>query len=201
MSRRAELAAVAVGLVVVVAGGVVASDGTVPGWEDAVFHRVNDLPDALYPLLWPVQQLGAVLAAPVVAVVALVLRRWWLALAAMLVVVAKLGAERIVKAVVTRERPATSIGPDITIRGDVKLSGASFVSGHAVMVGALAAVVTPYLPNSWRPLPWVLVALVAIARVYVSAHNPLDVVCGAALGIVIGAAIDLAVRRRRPYCQ
>ena len=31
------------------------------------------------------------------------------------------------------------------------------------------------------------------ARVYVGAHNPLDVVCGAALGVAIAAVINLAV--------
>src|SRR4051794_15519671 len=102
MSRRAELAAIAMGLAVVVVGGLVASGGTVPSWEEAIFRRVNDLPGALYPLLWTVQQLGAVVTAPVVAVAALVLRKWWLALAAMIVIVAKLAAERAVKSLVTR---------------------------------------------------------------------------------------------------
>jgi undecaprenyl-diphosphatase len=198
MSRRAELAAIAMGLVVVVVGGLVASGGAVPSWEEAVFRRVNDLPGALYPLLWTVQQLGAVVAAPVVALVALVLRKWWLALAAMIVIVAKLAAERTVKALVTRQRPATSIGSDITVRGDVKLTGASFVSGHTIVVAALAAVITPYLPPAWRPVPWVLVVFVAVARVYVGAHNPLDVVCGAALGAALGVAIDLAVPHGTP---
>ena len=38
-----------------------------------------------------------------------------------------------------------------------------------------------------------------VGRVYVGAHNPLDVVCGAALGVAIAGAVNLAlgVRRRR----
>ena len=35
--------------------------------------------------------------------------------------------------------------------------------------------------------------LVAITRVYVGAHNPLDVVCGAALGLVIAGVLNLLV--------
>jgi undecaprenyl-diphosphatase len=35
---------------------------------------------------------------------------------------------------------------------------------------------------------------VLLARVYVGAHNPLDVICGAALGLVIGSCINLALR-------
>jgi membrane-associated phospholipid phosphatase len=34
--------------------------------------------------------------------------------------------------------------------------------------------------------------MVMIGRVYVGAHNPLDVVCGAALGLAIGGALNLA---------
>ena len=65
----------------------------------------------LYPLLWPFQQLGALVVGPIVAVVALVLRRYWLALAALIVTIAKLVSERAVKALVSRQRPYTSIGP------------------------------------------------------------------------------------------
>ena len=42
-------------------------------------------------------------------------------------------------------------------------------------------------------MPWVVVVLVAITRVYVGAHNPLDVICGAALGLVIAGVLNLLV--------
>ena len=179
-----------VGLGVLTLGALIVRDGSVPGWEEDLFRAINGLPEALYPVLWPFQQLGALVVGPLVAVVALVLRRYRLALAALLVTAAKLLSERAVKALVTRERPATSIGPDVETRGDVSLSGESFVSGHAVLVAALAGVVTPYLPARWRWVPWVLVAFVMFARVYVGAHNPLDVICGAALGIAIAAVVN-----------
>ena len=38
-----------------------------------------------------------------------------------------------------------------------------------------------------------LVALVMFGRIYVGAHNPLDVVCGAALGVAIASAINLVL--------
>jgi undecaprenyl-diphosphatase len=189
VQRRWEL--VLAGLVVLAVGAFIVRDGTVPGWEEGVFRRVNDLPGALYPLLWPFQQLGTLVVGPVLAIICLALRRYWLAVAIILATIAKLGSERVVKAAVSRQRPGTSIGSDIHTRGDVSLTGESFVSGHAVLVAALAGVITPYLPGRWKVLPWVLVGLVMLTRVYVGAHNPLDVICGAALGLAIAAVINL----------
>ena len=194
-ARRHHLALLGAGVAVLVAGMLVVRDGTVPAVERAAFRAVNDLPDALYPVMWPVLQLGAVLVGPLVAVIALATRRRRLAVAAIAVTVLKLGAERLVKVFVSRQRPGTSIGPDIHARGDVHLTGESFVSGHAALVAALAVVVTPYLPRRWRVVPAVLAAAVAVGRVYVGAHNPLDVVCGAALGVVIGLLVDALTRR------
>ena len=150
-------------------------------------------------MAWPFQQLGALFVGPLVAVVALALHRYRLAIAALVVTAAKLVAERGVKATVSRQRPGTSIGADIEARGDVHLAGESFVSGHAVLVAALAWVVAPYLKGRWQLVPWLLVGAVMVGRVYVGAHNPLDVVCGAALGIAIGGAVNLVVggRQRR----
>ena len=189
--RQVDVVFVVVGLAVLAVGMAVVGEGRVPAWESELFRTVNDLPGGLYPLLWPFQQLGALVVGPVVAAIALLTGRRRLALAALLATVAKLVLERGVKTTVTRERPATSIGPDIEVRGDVHLSGESFVSGHAVLVAALVTVLTPWLPARWRVVAWVVVGVVSVARVYVGAHNPLDVVCGAGLGLAIGGGINL----------
>jgi glycosyltransferase 2 family protein len=200
MARRDGLIVLIAGLAVLALGMVIVRDGTVPGWEESIFRAINDLPEGLYPVLWPFQQLGVLVVGPILAVIALVLRRYWLALALFVATLLKLVTERAVKVFVSRERPGTSIGPDIHARGDVSLAGESFVSGHAVLVAAIAGVLTPYLPPRWKPVPWVLLGLVMITRVYVGAHNPLDVICGAALGLAIAAAINLGVDvlRREP---
>jgi membrane-associated phospholipid phosphatase len=191
--RPGDAWAAAAGLAVLVAGMVVVRDGSVPAWERSTFEAVNGLPGWLYPVLWPFQQLGVLIWGPVLALAAAVTRRYRLALALVGATVAKLVLERVVKAIVTRERPGTSIGSDAELRGDVSSGGESFVSGHAVMVAAIACLIVPYLPRRWRPVPWVLVALVMVGRVYVGAHNPLDVICGAALGVAIGSCLNLIV--------
>jgi len=189
--RPRDAVAALAGLAVLGVGMIVVRDGSVPGLEEDAFHAVNDLPGALYPVLWPFQQLGALAAGPLIAVVAVVARRFRLAAAVLVATVAKLGLERLVKAMVSRERPGTSIGPDVHLRGDVSANGESFVSGHAVLITAIAGLVSPYLPGRWKILPWAIAVVVLVARVYVGAHNPLDVLGGAGVGLVIAGCLNL----------
>jgi membrane-associated phospholipid phosphatase len=191
--RPVDAATAATALVILVLAMLAVRNGSVSDLERSAFRTVNDLPAALYPVLWPFQQLGAVLVGPILAVVAFAFRRVRLGIALLLATLAKLGLERVVKEMVSRSRPGTSIGRDIHARGTVSLHGPSFVSGHAVLVAALACLVSPYLRGRWRILPWAIVVVVMFTRVYVGAHNPLDVIGGAALGVVIGECLNLIV--------
>jgi glycosyltransferase 2 family protein len=191
--RRREDAIVAgLGIAVLAAGMLAVRHGSVSGVERSTFRAVNDLPGAFYPVLWPFQQLGAILVGPIAAVIAAGFRKFRLAGALLVATVAKLGLERAVKAIVTRQRPGTSIGRNVHLRGTVSLHGESFVSGHAVLIAAIAGLVAPYLRGRWKIVPWAIVAIVMLTRVYVGAHNPLDVICGAALGLAIAGCLNLA---------
>jgi undecaprenyl-diphosphatase len=177
------------GLALLVAAGLVARNGRVGPIERWVFHAVNGLPGWLYRPLWIFQQLGNILVALLAGLLlAAVLRRPKLALATVVAVGAKLWLEQVVKSVVERSRPGTSIG-DAVLRGQVSAHGLSFVSGHAVITVALATALSAVLPRQWRSLVWVLVVLNGVTRIYVGAHNPLDIVGGAGLGLLIGGPL------------
>jgi membrane-associated phospholipid phosphatase len=179
-------------LAVLAACTLVVADGKVGAAERAVFHAINGLPGWLYlPMLFA-QFLGVLGIPLLVAAVALAMRRWRLAAALALVVPLKLLAERVPKQLVQRERPGTTV-PDAILRDGVHPGGLSFVSGHAIITFAIAGLLLLVLPRRWAVVAFVLATLNAVARVYLGAHNPLDVVGGAAIGLAIAAALDLVL--------
>ena len=192
MSRvRRDLLVLLASLAVFALCAVVVADGRVGSAERAVFHAVNGLPDWLYLPMLLFQYLGVLAMPLVVAAGALALRRWRLATALVLVVPAKLATERVAKLLVERERPGTTV-PDAILHG-VPSAGLSFVSGHAIITFAIAGLLALVLPRRWGIVAFVLATLNAVARVYLGAHNPLDVVGGAAIGLAIAAVLDLAL--------
>jgi len=184
------------GAAVAVVAGVIAASGDVSRWERAVFHALNDLPDWLRSPLWAFQLAGVLLVPLAVAVVAAALHRFRLAGALVALIPLKLIAERlIVKQLVERQRPGTSICQLDESCGhfrDVPLAGLSFVSGHAIITWGVATLLWPYLPGGWRWLPVAVAVANAVARIYLGAHNPLDLVGGAGLGVALGALLTMA---------
>ena len=186
-----DLIVLAASLAVFAVCAVIVADGRVGPAERAVFHAINGLPDWLYRPMLVAQYLGVLVIPLIVAVGALAFRRWRLAAALALVVPLKLALERIPKELVQRERPGTTV-PDAILRG-VHSGGLSFTSGHAIITFAIAGLLVLVLPRRWGVVAVVLASLNAVARVYLGAHNPLDVVGGAAIGLALAAALDLVL--------
>ena len=192
MSRvRRDVVVLVAGLAVFALCALLVADGGVSPAERAAFHAVNRLPDWLYGPMLAFQYLGVLAMPLVVAAGALAWRRWRLAAALVLVVPLKLTLERIAKLLVERERPGTTV-PDAILRG-VPSAGLSFTSGHAIITFAIAGLLVLVLPRRWGIVAFVLATCNAVARVYLGAHNPLDVVGGAAIGLAIAATLDLVL--------
>lgn len=186
-ARRA--AVVIVALLVLALTWALAADGQVAGWEASVFRALNQGPGWLQPPLWVVMQFGALGGATVVAVATWVITRDWrpaLAVGAAAAVAWSLA--RVVKEIVERGRPAALLR-DVQLPGTTA-SGYGFVSGHSAVAFAMATVLAPLLPRPWRWTPFVLATAVALARMQVGVHLPLDVLGGAAVGVAVGAVVD-----------
>src|SRR6266508_1873634 len=136
-------------------------------------------------------QLGVIGAVPVVAAVALGLRRLRLALDAVLAAGSIYLIAKLVKEFVHRGRPQTLLD-NVHILGE-PARGLGYVSGHSAVAVALATVASPYLGRRGRRVAWTLAAAVCVARMYVGAHLPLDVLGGAAMGWAAGGLVHLVL--------
>jgi undecaprenyl-diphosphatase len=158
-------------------------------WEENMFGVINGLPNWLFPLVWVVMQAGNLLTVTVASLVALIVRRFRQGLDLAVAGVSAWLLAKVVKEIVGRARPA-EIFEDVIVRGS-PATGHGYVSGHAAVAAALAAALTPYLSRKWQVAVWLVVALVALGRIYVGAHLPLDVIGGVAMGWALGSIVHV----------
>ncbi|MGW5672529.1 flippase-like domain-containing protein [Micromonospora sp. NPDC003776] len=152
-----------------------------PGrWERDLFTLVNQAPEPAGPALLLVMQLGAYPAILVAAAVAAAARQWRLTRDLLVSGNLAYWGALLAKLVVARARPAGYLAD---VRFHEMVTGRyGYPSGHVAVATALAAVLAPALPHRVRGLVWLTVGAVAVARVYVGAHLPVDVLGGFLVG-------------------
>jgi membrane-associated phospholipid phosphatase len=171
--------------------------------QTAVVRWINDPPPPF----------GAVLAAtnslfrPVpLAVVALALFAWimvtargsarWEVLRAMVIgfALAEL-ITQVLKRTADQTRPTASI-PGLDVHGYPKDPfGNAYPSAHTSVAVGLVAALWPWLTRPQRVAGATVALLVALNRLYIGAHWPVDVIGGAAIGVFAGAVCWLVAAR------
>ncbi len=94
IDRRTWFTGFAIAITNALVAGLIASTGEVPGWEQSIFHAINDLPDWLVAPMWVFQPAGLLLVPLVIAVLAAAFQQWWLAIALVIFTPLKLFVER-----------------------------------------------------------------------------------------------------------
>lgn len=190
--RRKHGIRLTIALILLVATALPIRRNYVPALERDVFRALNELPDGLEPVVSVIMQLGNFLAVPIAALVALaVTRRYRLPLDLLMSGTAAWTLARVVKELVQRGRPV-ELMQDVILRGP-PAAGHGYVSGHAAVAAAMAAVAVNYLGRRGQIIAIALAALVGFGRIYVGVHLPLDVVGGAAMGWAIASLMHFVV--------
>jgi membrane-associated phospholipid phosphatase len=162
-----------------------------PAWEDRLYRRINGAPDGLAPFVWLPMQAGS-LSAPFVlaAVTYLRNRRPDPAVAEAAAGFVTWLAAKGVKKIVGRGRPH-DFDEEKNLRLATQTDGSlGFVSGHAAVASTLATILGDDRAG-WERMALLGFGVgVGVTRIYAGAHLPLDVVGGAALGVLIGEAAN-----------
>jgi undecaprenyl-diphosphatase len=126
-------------------------------------------------------------------VLAAVYRRWGVLLLTVIAVAVADWTSIALKTLFDRPRPPLRYPEPKTL---VPLPhDAAFPSGHAATSFAAATMLSFAFPR-WAPAFLVLAAAVAFSRVYVGVHYPLDVIGGAALGVLVAIGVRALVATR-----
>jgi membrane-associated phospholipid phosphatase len=191
---RLDITLVVVGAAVVVTTALLAARG-VYAWEVSTFQAVNGLPNGLRSALWVLNQYGTAITIPVATAVALAFRRWVLAAALALSGVTVYLLARVIKGYVERGRPSALVA-DVVERENFSPESLGYPSGHAAVAWAITTIVLASMGRPWRIAAIALAVVVPVVRMYVAAHLPLDLIGGAALGVVVASAVVLLLRVR-----
>jgi glycosyltransferase 2 family protein len=186
-----------VALIGLIASYLVAIQRPVPEWELDLTVWINGCPDWVATILYPIMQLGTVIAPIGAAIAVAVFRRDWLLSVAVLV--SGFGTwflAKGIKKVVERGRPLEYI-PGLDVREGTG-AGLGYVSGHSAVAAVTAVVAGSALPRKWRIVPAILAVLVGIARIVHGVHLPADVIGGWSVGVLVGLGTLTLVDWLRP---
>jgi undecaprenyl-diphosphatase len=171
------------GLLGIALSGLPVHDHSIGPREERIFRAVNTLPDRLMGPAWIVMQAGNFGAVPVAAALAWVSGRRPLAGRLAVAGTATWASAKVVKRVYRRPRPGSLlIG---TRHRGAEATGLGYVSGHAGVAVALGVTAFPDLGPAGRAGVLAGIPVVALGRMYVGAHLPLDILGGAALGLAM----------------
>jgi membrane-associated phospholipid phosphatase len=160
-----------------------ASSGYVGTKETSIFNAIYNLPSWLRPLMLIITLAGSSWMVIIITCWLFARRKALLALRFLLVGMSSFVLSELAKSLIGRRRPFELL-EGVQARENF-VSGFGFPSGHTTVVTAVALILLVYLPSKWRWIIPIWIGLVALSRIYLGVHAPLDIVGGLALGVFI----------------
>ena len=175
----------------------VAIQDPIPAWELELTRWINDAPELVAQLLYPIMQLGT-LAGPILvaAAVGFFRRDWWLSAATLLSGLVTWFGAKGVKKLVDRGRPGAYLS-EINIR-EGEGTGLGYISGHSAVAACAAVMAMTAVPARWRPALAAAAGLVGLARIVHGVHLPADLVGGWSFGTLVALGALAVLDRIEP---
>lgn len=148
--------------------------------ETAIFKSIYGLGSFFYPFFIFITQFGSVFILGVLLIVFLLMRHYHVVLRLLLSGTLAYTLSGVAKDLWGRLRPHEIFAEVSSL--DAVIRGPGYPSGHAALAAALALTLGYYWHGRRKWLVATIIVGVAMSRIYLGAHLPLDVVGGFAIG-------------------
>jgi len=191
-SRVNQLVSIAAALLIGIALFIIAyfgaRHGQITGWELDTFKFFNHAADWVVAIFIAISFLGTVVALVLATAILMVLKRYGWAIKLFLAGGIAWATATFIKLLEIRARPYELLG-DVHL-AETKDFATGFPSAHAATAAAIALMLTVKDTKKISWLFFVAVLLVAISRMVVGMHAPLDVVGGIGIGMIVASLIN-----------
>lgn len=158
--------------------------------EEHILRFAYGLPEDLRLIFLIITLLGSVWVLAVVLTVLLIKARFDIALRLILASSATYIIVGIAKEIVGRPRPGVL---SQILQRELFVMGYGFPSAHTALATTIAIVLAAYLPKNRWVIVLVWVGLVALSRLYLGVHAPLDIIGGICIGILSAYSVLLVL--------
>ncbi len=158
--------------------------------EEYVLRLAYGLPEDLRLIFLVVTLLGSIWILAIVLPLLFVKERFDIALRLILASSITFVITGIAKELIGRPRPG--LLSDILQR-EILVLGYGFPSGHTSLATAIALLLGAYLPKKRKFIVWVWIGSVALSRLYLGVHAPLDIIGGFCIGLLAAVSVLLVL--------
>lgn len=152
----------------------------VAGWEIELFRMVYELPNFLHPLFFAITQLGSIVMLGALLAVYLATKHYHIVIRLLMTGTLAYLIAGVSKDLWGRARPGDLLDGIASL--DYVVRGPGFPSGHVALATALALTIAHYVPRKYHWLIALWIVGVALSRMYLGIHFPMDLLGGFAIG-------------------
>jgi glycosyltransferase 2 family protein len=178
-SRITPTQQVLLALSLFIAATLMSRELVISSFEENSFLFIYNLPDWLNPLFFIITQFGSIYVFLVLVLLYMLKQHYHIVIRLLMTGALAYLLAGFAKGLVGRERPAELLSNIVSF--DV-IQGPGFPSGHVALATALALTIGHLLPRKYHWIPVVWIVGVAVSRMSLGVHLPLDIVGGFAIG-------------------
>lgn len=158
---------------------IVSRSSEILSWEETLFLWIYNWPSFVTPLFFAITQFGSIYILALITAGLAIKKKFNMLIRLLLASLLAYEISGFAKDLWGRTRP-NELLMDVVNRDYFR--GPGFPSGHVALATAMAFVVGHYLPKKYHWLVPVWIIGVALSRIHLGIHAPLDVVGGFAIG-------------------